>query len=143
MLRSATIAVGLLVSFCAPAVAAESDEPACYHTMVIGRLLDASNFVSLDDLLGPPENPDTIRLGGRADWLIRIEGASGRKRVPADTMTAMAITGALPKRNSALVLYLQKLKDGRWFAIDWSWAETDWQGRYVADSDDGPPQCER
>jgi hypothetical protein len=117
--------------------------------MVIGRLLAATDFVSRDDLFGPPPQdparPDnlTIWIGGRADWLIRIEGSSGSKRVPAGTMTVMAMTAVEPVRNSALVLFLRKLENGRWFAIDWDWAERNWQGRYVADSDNGPPQCKR
>jgi hypothetical protein len=151
MLRSAAIAFGLVFLSAAPAVAANTDDdkPACYDTMVVGRLLDSSNFVSLDDLLGPPpQDPDrpdvmTIRFGGRDDWLIRVEAASGRKRVPAHTMTVRVVTASLPVRNSTLVFYLRKLENGRWFAIDWDWAGRDWQGRYMADSDNGPPQCER
>ena len=149
MLRSAAIATVLALSSGAPAVASNTDDdkPACYDTMVVGRFLATTDFVSLDHLLGPPVNPDpdtvALRIGGRADWLIRIEASSGSKRVPAQMMTVMAMTEAEPMRNSALVFFLYKLKNGRWFAIDWDWVERDWQGRYIADSDNGPPRCER
>ena len=52
-----------------------------------------------------------------------------------------AMVEALPVRNSAVLFHVQKLPDGRWFAIDWTFSHKDWRGRYRIDNDGEPPRC--
>ena len=134
----------------APAWGAEPDEGpdegyvACYDVAVIGRFIDSDDFVSLADLMpvkDPPEGEDVIYLGGRADIRVRVELASGSLSVPAHVMRLQAMVEALPVRNSAVLFHVQKLPDGRWFAIDWSFSHKDWRGRYRIDNDGEPPRC--
>jgi hypothetical protein len=135
MLRGAMVAVLMVAG--APALAAEPGEDrACYDAAVVGRILGASNFVGLTELYG---TPDDVWLGGRYDFRIRVEVASGMS-VP-DRMSVQAIMTTQPVRNAAVLFFVQKLEDGRWFAIDWEWAAPDWRGRYSTRAEDEPPRC--
>jgi hypothetical protein len=147
MRRFAGLAVALTLVAATPAKADEppGDDRACYDVAVVGRILDANNFVGLDELLPPPpekEGQDVIWFGGRSDFRIRVEVSSGNTQLP-ERMTVQAIMSALPVRNSAILFFVQKLEDGRWFAVDWEWADRDWLDRYVIHSglDGQPPKC--
>jgi hypothetical protein len=138
MLRRPIILAWAFVS--APAIApAHAEERACYDIAVVGRVLASSNFVDLNDLLEPLSG-DRIWWGGRSDLRIRVEVSSGSMTIP-DNLTVQAITSAQPKRSSAILFHIQKLEDGRYFAVDWEWARPDWHGRYDAKGEAPPPKC--
>ena len=142
MLGLLRIASALAVlTFAGPVAAEEPDDDACYDMAVVGRIRHVSNYIDLNDLLGPPEDkPDMIRWGGRADFRIRVEVASAKQSVPG-RITVQAITAVLPLRNSTILFFIQKLKDGRYFAVDWEWAHEDRLGRYTTEGENAPPMC--
>lgn len=108
----------------------------CYDVAVAGRLVDVNAAVPLSDLL-----PGEVWLGALYDFRVMVERTSDPAILTAEEISIQTVATSQPKQGSAILFYLQKLPDQRWFSVSWSWAERERSGALALVSDTRPDKC--
>lgn len=119
----------------------QADGKVCYDLMVVGTVKGYGEFISLHQLMNPPDDDDALYIGGRHEMKVRIDDAFGAPRLPRDITVRAMMTSAyrLPVQ---MLLYLQHEERGSYWAADWLRVERDALGR-IETRDDPPPRCPR
>ncbi len=132
---------GALISSPAAADLKQANGEVCYDLMVVGTVKGYGEFVSLYQLVNPPDDDDALYIGGRQEMGVRIDEAFGAPRLPGDITVRAMMTSAyrLPVQ---MLFYLQREERGSYWAADWLRVERDALGR-VQTRDDPPPRCPR
>lgn len=132
---------GVMTSTPAAAELRQADGKVCYDLMVVGTVKGYGEFVSLHQLVNPPDDDDALYVGGRWDLKVRVDDAFGEQRLPGRITVRAMMTSAyrLPVQ---MLFYLQREERGSYWAADWSRVERDALGR-IQTRDDPPPRCPR
>lgn len=102
-----------------------ADANRCFDVAAVGWLIEVDAAVSLADLI-----PSKVWLGALYDFRVRIEDSSAPSILVSQLVNIQAIATSQPVRDSAMLFFLQKLPDQRWFAVEWRWAERDASGHF-------------
>ncbi len=116
-------------------------EERCYDVALVGRIVDQSNFVPLDELVAEPES-DAIYLGGRLDLRVSIDRVLVGEGLPHSIDTRAVMTD-VPSRRVQFIFFLRRGNASLFEAVDWDFAKRDAAGEFLLPigDDNTPTRC--
>lgn len=98
----------------------------CCDIAVVERIVEASNFVPLDQVVSKLD-PSALYFGGQWDLRVRLSRVPTGGGIPSE-LNVRAIMTSLPTREAELVFFLRRQDEVSYQAVYWGFAERDARG---------------